>query len=87
MYVWLTEPYLVVSHHDTMKKNRSNMRKNEFQSNKNYAHSVLIYVWIPMVRVQGMLQCAKYQSCTRTRGTHDLITVGIPVPMTNPTPE
>jgi hypothetical protein len=33
----------------------------------------------------NMLRCAKYQNCTRTCGTHDLITAGIPVPVTNPT--
>ena len=38
-----------------------------------------------VVRVHGMSRCAKYQNRTRTRGTRDPITVGIPVPVTNPT--
>src|SRR5882672_2378861 len=31
-----------------------------------------------------MPQCAKYQYCTRTHGTRDPITTGIPVPVPNP---
>ena len=37
-----------------------------------------------VVRVHGMSRCAKYQNRTRTRGTRDPITAGIPVPVTNP---
>ena len=39
-----------------------------------------------VVRVHGMSRCAKYQNRTRTRGTCDPITTGIPVPVTNPSP-
>ena len=38
-----------------------------------------------MVQVHSMSQCAKYQNRTRTRGTCDPITAGIPIPVMNPT--
>ena len=37
-----------------------------------------------VVRVHGMSGCVKYQNRTRTRGTRDPITTGIPIPMPNP---
>ena len=43
------KPCLVVSHCDMIGKKRLNMRKNEFQSNKNYAHPVVIYHKIPVI--------------------------------------
>ena len=38
-----------------------------------------------MVQVHGVLWCAKIQNHTRTCGTHFGNTVGIPIPILNPT--
>jgi hypothetical protein len=57
MYARLAEPYLVASRCDRMKKIWLNTRKNKFQSNKNYAHSVLIYPWIPVIPWYGYTVC------------------------------
>jgi hypothetical protein len=43
MYTRLAEPYLVASQCDMMGKKRLNMRKNEFQNNKNFGHPDIIY--------------------------------------------
>ena len=49
---------------------------------------MVLYPWNTrdtVVRLHGMPRCAKYQYRTRTCGTRDPITAGIPIPVPNPT--
>ena len=86
MYMQLVWPYLAchsVTNWSCWKKTQEKMRKKS----KNEVHLAVIYPWNThdtMVWVHGMLQCAKTQHHTCTHDTHDPITVGFPVPMSNP---
>ena len=72
--------------HDEKKK-WLKMRKNEFQSNKNYAHPVVTYPWNTRNRGYGcgMPRYTKVHYRTRTRGTRFGNTAGFSVPVLNPT--
>jgi hypothetical protein len=62
-------------------------RKNEFQSNKNYAHQVVIYPWntcYTVVQVRGMPRCAEIDYRTCTCATRFGKPAGFPVPVTIP---
>ena len=70
MCMQLAEPYLVVSLCDMPKEIWLKTRKIKFQHNKNYAHSILIYPWIPVIPWYGY---------TVWRGVPNTKTVPVPV--------
>ena len=69
MYTW-TEPYLVASRCDIMKKQQENMRKTTFKTLKIGLTLVVIYPYIPVIPRYGYAVC---------RGVPNSTTV--PVPM------
>ena len=92
MYTRLAEPYLVVSHHNTMnllqkKNNKKTWGKISFKAVKLSSP----YCNLPMhtcdtaVRVHGVSQSAKNPNHICTCDTHFGNTAGLPVPVLNPT--
>ena len=57
MYARPTEPYLVASRCDTMKKQRENMRKTTFKTLKIGLTLVAIYPCIPVIPRYGYAVC------------------------------
>jgi hypothetical protein len=71
-----------------MKKNWLKTRKIEFQSNKNYAHPVVIYPWNTRNTAgtgYGIATGQNFEHRTRTRTTRGPNTAGIPILVPNPT--
>ena len=79
MYVQLTQPYLVVSHCDTMGKKRKNNEKRQQKLCLFYCN-IPVHTRKPTVRVHGMPWCAKIYYYT-----HFGNTMGFSVPVLNPT--
>ena len=84
MYVWLTQTHLDVSWCDTMEKFGKSVIKCK-KAVKINPYSTVIYLYIPVVWVRSMLQCAKIYYCTHTHATHFGNTTGFSVPVLNPT--
>ena len=59
-----TEPYLVVSRYDIMKKQQENMRKTTFKTLKIGLTLVVIYLYIPVIPWYGYVVCHSVPNST-----------------------